>query len=204
MVNENAVRFEIHDEIAYLILDTPPANSMSDLFFKKLTDITKKCFDGLDVKGMIVYGQGRHFSSGAIIPEITSVCQSECALEILHEHAESFRRIENLPFPVVAAISGCCIGSGLELALSCHYRIAAERSVFSLPESTFGLIPGCGGSVRLTQITTVAKAIELLISGRTFLADEALEAGIIDYIIPRNKLLETAQILIGKLHSEKI
>jgi len=98
---------------------------------------------------------------------------------------------------VVAAISGCCLGAGLELALACHYRVSAPSAVFSLPEATFGLMPGCGGTVRLPALVGVGRAIELSLSGRTIGADEALACGLVDMVVEKKALLSTAVRTIG-------
>jgi enoyl-CoA hydratase/carnithine racemase len=201
MIQNAAIQIEVHEKVAHLVIDSPSGNEMDAAFFNDFTAIRKTELSQLKVRGMIVYGRGRHFSSGAVISDVINICKEPDAQKVLQEHTRNFTAIELLPFPVVAAISGCCLGSGLELALACHYRVAAERSVFSFPEVSFGLLPGCGGSVRLPKKVKVASAIDILLSGRTFLADEALECGVVDFVVPRSNLIETAIQLIGKFNN---
>jgi enoyl-CoA hydratase/carnithine racemase len=191
-----ALTLETRDRIAYLQLDTPPRNEMDQAFFGELSVFTKELLPQLDVQGMIISGSGRHFSSGANLEEMHRSVESGGVGPFrahLLENIESNMAIERAPFPVVAAIGGCCLGAGLELALACHGRIAAARAVFSLPETTFGLLPGCGGTVRLAKLVGQGKALELILSGRTFLADEALALGIVDQVVVRKVRMEAAR-----------
>ena len=194
-----AIDLQIKDQIAYLTLDCPPGNQMGIGFFRQLSEMNRHVFPFIKVKGMIISGRGRHFSSGAYVEEIQSCCRDENGKRALLEHSNCFGALEQLPFPVIAAVRGCCIGNGLELAMSCRYLIAAERSVFSLPEVTFGLIPGCGGTVRLPERIGSGPALELLLSGRTMLAEEALEVGLVDYVVRGVELIARAEHLLGRL-----
>jgi enoyl-CoA hydratase/carnithine racemase len=107
-------------------------------------------------------------------------------------HDRAFAAIERSCVPVVAAISGCCLGVGLELALCCHARIAAQGAVMSLPEASFGLLPGCGGLVRLSRLCGRAVALELSLCGRTVCAEEALALGLVDRVVARRDLEKAA------------
>jgi enoyl-CoA hydratase/carnithine racemase len=172
------------------------------LFFEELSEILLRVRRHPDTKGLILSGRGRHFSSGANIEELKDRLErpSSAALEELRSHSlTSFHGLASLPFPVVAAIQGCCLGSGMELALSCHYRICTKNALFCLPETRFGLMPGCGGTIRLTQLVGAGKAIELILSGRNLLAADALRLGIVDLIADKRDLLDTAARLIEKL-----
>ena len=197
----------ITSSIAHLILNNPPKNEMNSLFFDELTHIRREQFPSLNIKGMIIYGKGRHFSSGADIDELMALYKSSDTDQkpalFLKENLHSFLAIETLPFPVVAVISGCCLGAGLELAMACHYRIATPNAVFSLPESTFGLIPGCGGTIRLPKLIRTGKAIEMILSGKIISSDEAYSIGLIDSISERDKRIETAINLIENVNSAK-
>jgi enoyl-CoA hydratase/carnithine racemase len=121
----------------------------------------------------------------------------------LTENAESFKDIAKLNIPTFAAIRGACLGSAMELALACQYRICGEGTVLGFPESSFGLMPGCGGTVRLTGITGKARAIELILSGRNFSAEEAYAWGIVHRVVPRNEVVEEAVRLAKQLGSRQ-
>ena len=199
MISQRHLSLEVKGKIAYLIIDSPPRNQMGIEFFKELSYLNGSVFPELKVKGMIIYGRGRHFSSGAEISQITSLCFDAKGIDVLYEHSSCFGALEGLGYPVIAAVRGCCLGSGLELALSCGYRIAAQRSIFSFPEVTFGLLPGCGGTVRLGEIVGTGTAIDLILSGRSLLAEDALEKGLVDIVVPASKLIETAESFIERL-----
>ena len=198
---EDRLLYRESNGIGHLVLNAPPRNDMDVSFFKQFSKLRKEVLPGLDVRGMIVYGSGRHFSAGANVDELKAMMSGENGSpdnKFLRDNVENFVFLENLPFPVVAAINGCCFGIGLELALSCHYRLAARRAVFSLPEITFDLMPGCGGTVRLPRLIGRGKAIDMVLTGRTFLADEAKAIGLVDLVVDRKELMETAEILISK------
>lgn len=188
-------------DILHLELCSPPANKTDRLFFVELSRIIEEIRRYPKAKGLIVSGRGRHFSSGADIEELTDRLGLDYAAaiqEATDRSLGSFQQLARLPFPVVAAIQGCCLGSGMELALSCHYRICTKNALFSLPETGFGLMPGCGGTIRLPRLAGIGNAIALILSGQSFLADKALQLGIVDLITNKKDLLDTARSLIDK------
>jgi enoyl-CoA hydratase len=189
------VQLSIRDDVAHLVLANPPKNLMDRRFFDALTTV---CQDALlqPLRGMIIYGSGRHFSCGADLGELRQIVAGNQD-DFLHDNLVTLRAIESLRAPVVAAINGCCLGAGLELALACHHRIATAQAVFALPESTFGIMPGCGGSVRLPALVGKSRAIELILTGRIFGADEALELGVIDRIVDKKEMLDLALATIA-------
>jgi len=191
-------------DIFYLELCAPPGNITDRLFFHELTEIIPELEKHTSVRGCIISGQGRHFSSGADIDELKLHLQDperRFVTETLEHSASLFNRLASLPYPVVAAIRGCCMGSGLELALACHYRIAVKNALFSLPETTFSLMPGCGGTVRLPKLIGVARAIEMILSGEPVLAVEAFKTGLINSMVPKKELLAKAEQLVNILQT---
>ena len=197
------LRLSVAGPVAYLTLDAPPRNAIDRAFFRQLATLSRDELPHLPVRGLVVHGEGRHFSSGADIAELDAlIARSVPGDEGLWDQAlADLAALEALPYPVVAAVRGCCLGVGMELALACHYRVAAERAVFALPEATFGLLPGCGGTVRLTELTGPATAMELILTGRTILADEARALGLVDRVVPRRELLSAAEAAIATLDS---
>jgi enoyl-CoA hydratase/carnithine racemase len=202
------IDWKIVNDIGHLVLNQPPANTMTRLFFEELAMLTRDVIPRADMKALIIYGKGRHFSAGAdhydlrnrIMENLPPVFPDELP-EFLKETTRSFLVIENLPIPTFAAIRGTCFGSALELALHCKYRICADGTVLGFPETSFGLIPGCGGTVKLPAIAGLAKAIELIVSGRNFSAAEAYEWGIVHKIVNRRSLLEeTLKIAMAMIH----
>jgi enoyl-CoA hydratase len=202
------IDWKIENDIGHLVLCQPPANTMTRQFFEEMSLITRGILPRADFKALIIYGKGRHFSAGADHYELRNRIMENMPSDFpdelpgfLKETTRSFLFIENLPVPTFAAIRGTCFGSALELALHCRYRICAEGTVLGFPESSFGLMPGCGGSVKLPAITGLAKAIELIVSGRNFSAAEAYEWGIVHKIVHRRSLLEeTVNLAKAMIH----
>ncbi len=197
------IKLHTANSIAHCILNNPPKNEINSSFFRALTRLRTDIFPTLPVKGMIIYGSGRHFSSGADLKELALLYQkppSEIPATFLKENLQTFSAVEALPYPVIAVINGCCLGAGLELALTCRFRIASRHAVFSLPESTFGLIPGCGGTVRLPRVVKTGAAIKMILGGMVIPADEAHRIGLVDSIVDKKQILETAETMIHRLN----
>lgn len=128
--------------------------------------------------GLVVFGDGKNFCAGADIAEFsTGKFKHEPDLNMVLESMDAF---EN---PLIAAIDGVALGGGLELALTCHWRIASPKAMVGLPEVHLGLLPGAGGTQRLPRLIGVEKALDAMISGRNIKAEEALELGIIDSVV---------------------
>lgn len=171
--------------------------------------ITREIAAGERTRGIVVYGRGRHFSSGADLDDLigalkdnASACGSGGTAEahpVLLDNLSSFRFFEELAVPVVAAIRGVCLGSGLELALFCHARICGSGSVLGLPETGFGLIPGCGGILNLGALAGRRRALERVLAGSSFGAEEARAMNIVDAVVPRKDVVASAVRLIEKI-----
>ncbi len=196
---EPAIQFYREDDILYLLMNRPPGNVTDKLFFSELADVIKKIEKDKKARGLIISSSGNHFSSGANLDELraeilkkTGSPEKECEARSV----QLFQYFADRPYPVIAAIKGCCLGSGLELALCCDYRIGTRNAVFSLPESSFGLMPGCGGTVRLPELIGQGPATEMILTGKRLLGDEALRLGLIDRIVPRKKLIEQAKTIV--------
>lgn len=174
---------------------------MEQGFFHTLAALVRTLRD-LTVRGLIVHGAGRHFSSGADTDALKASLaggQPAHAAQALLEATSSFQAIAELSYPTVAAVGGCCLGSGLELALACRWRVAAANAVFALPETSFGLMPGCGGTVRLAPLVGRGRAVELVLSGRLVDAEEAREIGLVDAVVDRRDLLAAARRLVERV-----
>ena len=182
------IKYEVIDQIGYLTLNTPPSNPMTSLFFEEMHDFVDS-LNTEQLNALIIQGEGRHFSSGADLDDLLAKIGEEGSVDnFFLKNSESFDFFNQLNIPVIAIIRGVCIGSAFELALSCHFRFCTENSVLGLPESTFNLMPGCGGSLKLTSQVDKAKALDLLLTGRSISPDEALEFNLIDKILPKNDI----------------
>lgn len=182
-------------DVATLLLDAPPRNETNLALFDELSRLVERVLPSLRVRGLIVRGRGRHFSSGANLDELRRAV-ADALPASLDEHSAALSALEALPYPTVAAVDGCCLGSGLELALACRFRVATPRTLFAAPEATFGLMPGCGATVRLPALVGTGRAIELMLTGRAVEAPEALALGLVDAVAPRESLGEAAARLL--------
>ena len=203
MGSEGSPRLVLDPEggIARLVLDSPPRNEMGEDFFRTLAALAGTLKD-LPVRGLVLHGAGRHFSSGADIDALKAGLAGghpADAARALLDATSSFQAIAALPYPTVAAVGGCCLGSGLELALACRWRVAAANAVFALPETSFELMPGCGGTVRLPSLVGHGRAVDLILSGRFVDAAEAGEIGLVDAVVDRRDLLAAALRLVGRV-----
>lgn len=198
-MDDPVLQFSISGNIAYLTINSPPKNELRSEFFSILGELAQDTLVNCKVLGMIVSGAGRHFSTGANVEELLSLSNGTPAINSkpdLFQNTENFSVIETLPYPVVAAITGCCFGAGLELALACHFRIASSHAVFALPESEFGLMPGCGGTIRLPSLIGQGETIKMVMSGKSMLADDALKIGLIDLVTEKINVMPAAKRFI--------
>lgn len=203
----SSIRWSITDHIGELILNRPPSNEMDAVFFEEMDRLLPVATTRKDLEGIIVSGAGRHFSSGVVLDELLKrIAVSDFSDDpggekdhFLLNNYRSFLRLKATPIPVVAAIRGVCIGSAFELTLLCHFRICTPDAVFGLPETSFNLIPGLGGIRQMKDLAGNARAIELILHGSTFSAEEALALNLVDAIVPKNELHETAASFIRKI-----
>src|SRR5438874_5387423 len=192
-----AVRLEKQDSIGHIVLDRPPANSYDKTFMEELEAAIDEAARDDAVKAILLRSAGeKFFSAGS--------GGSGCSRSGLYEQNafvvcanEAMGKFESTPKVVVAAINGHCLGGGLEMALCCDFRIAAEGPYrIGLPEVTLGLLPGTGGTQRLPRLIGRQKALDLMLTGRTLVPQEALAAGIVDAVVPAGELLDKALALL--------
>ena len=190
----DVVNLEKQDEIAIVIVNSPPVNALSVGVRKGIADGFKQAIDDEAVKGIVIRCEGRTFIAGADITEFGKPPKDpwlDVVLDI----------IENSPKPTVAAIHGTALGGGLELAMTCHFRVAAPSAQFGQPEIKLGLLPGAGGTQRLPRIVGVEKALKMITIGDPIRAQEALKDNLIDEIIDGD-LAQGAVAFIKKVIAE--
>ncbi len=189
------------DGLAFLIFDRPhdKVNLLSAPVVAVLEILVDQAARDKDVRGMVVMSaKPASFIAGADVNEIGALGSIQDAENASRKGHRLFDAIEALPFPVVAVINGTCLGGGTELALACHFRIAADdpRVEIGLPEVRLGIIPGWGGTQRLPRLTGIAHALDLILTGRSVDARKALKMGLVDQIAPAESLLEAAERLV--------
>jgi enoyl-CoA hydratase len=183
MISEQLVEYRVQDGVALLTLNDPPANTYTHPMMKQLDErILQARFDD-QVHVLILTGKGdKFFSAGANIQMLTSVTPEFKYYFCLHAN-ETLGRLEQTPKLVIAAINGHCVGGGMEIALAADLRVARMGGgKIGLPEVNLGVLPGTGGTQRLSRITGRSRAIELMALGKIFEFEEALQLGLIDHI----------------------
>lgn len=178
-------------------------NALNKTVIDELSDAINEVYDNPEIKCAIITGAGQKaFVAGADISEFNSLdSKGGEALAKKGQHLV-FNKIENAPKPIVAAVNGFALGGGCELAMACHFRLASENAKFGQPEVNLGLIPGYGGTQRLTQLIGKGKAMELMMTSQMINAAEAKELGLVNYVttfeelLPRTK--ELLEIIITK------
>lgn len=179
--------------IAIIMIDNPPVNAMSFHLRQPLYKAIEAARDDASVEGVVLACAGRTFVSGADISEFGS--EKALASPSLPELCSL---LESLPKPVVAAIHGTTLGGGLELAMSCHYRVADKGAKVGLPEVKLGLLPGAGGTIRLPRLTGPETAVKMIVSGTPIGAAQALAAGVVDAVVESDLTAEAVKFAKGK------
>lgn len=194
------IKVEREQNTLWVILNRPHRlNAFNDVLLEELADVLDTAEKDSSIKSVIITGEGdRAFSAGAdltMFPKATPVK----AEEFSRAGQKIFSKIEEMSKPVIAAINGFALGGGLELALACDFRVAAEHAELGSPEILLGLIPGWGGTQRLVRIVGLAKAKEMVLLGNRIKADEALKIGLIHKVVHYEKLREEARTLAQRL-----
>lgn len=194
------ISFEMVHDVGHLILDQPPSNKMTIDFFSEFHHLLDDLHSVKNLKALVISGRGRHFSAGADLDQLLSLVRHETRTDsegeiidlvtFLGKNYQTFLSLESLEIPVIAAIRGVCLGSGFELALFCHFRFCGEDALFGLPESTYNLIPGIGGTSRVSLLAGKSKALELVLHGNTFSAEDALGFHLVEKIFPKKEVVE--------------
>ena len=179
----------------------------------KLNALNKEVFNDLDavmdeiianhsIQSVIITGSGsKAFVAGADITEFANLSFDEAKI-LAKRGQDVFFKIENSSKPIVACVNGFALGGGCELAMACHFRIASDNAKFGQPEVNLGLIPGYGGTQRLTQLIGKGRAIELLISANMIDANTALQYGLVNYVVPQDELLNKAISILNIINTK--
>ena len=189
----------VENKIALITIDNPPMNPLS----KEVIDGLREAFTLLeqekDVRAVVITGKGeKAFVAGADIKEFPSWTPN-IAEDFTEKGQRLFSKIENFKAPVIAAINGYALGGGLELALSCDFRIASENAKMGLPETGLGIIPGYGGTQRLCRTINVGEAKKMIYTAEMINAEKALGLGLVQEVVPLNTLMERVMELAGKI-----
>jgi enoyl-CoA hydratase len=189
--------FTIENGIAIITINRPEKlNALNKDVFTDLDDAISEVLNNDEIKTAIITGAGpKAFVAGADISEFGGLNLAE-AMALSKRGQNVFLKIENSPKPIIAAVNGFALGGGCELAMACHFRLCSDNAKFGQPEVNLGLIPGYGGTQRLTQLVGKGKSMELQMTGSLIDANEALKLGLVNYVTAADDLIaKTKEIL---------
>lgn len=177
-------------------------NALNKLVMQELSNVIDEVYKNPELKSAIITGAGnKAFVAGADISEFINLTPAEGKV-LAQTGQDIFNKIENAPKPIIAAVNGFALGGGCELAMACHFRIASDNAKFGQPEVNLGLIPGYGGTQRLTQLIGKGRALELLMTGNTIDANTALQYGLVNHISSSENLLTKATEILQLIHTK--
>ena len=189
------------DALATITINRPTKlNALNKATIQELHDAFKTLNEDKSVKAIIITGSGeKAFVAGADISEFAHFSVEEGGRLAAEGQALLFDLVQNLNTPVIAAVNGFALGGGLELAMSCHFRVASDNAKMGLPEVTLGVIPGYGGTQRLAQLVGKGRAMEMIMTAGMIDAETAKNYGLVNHVVPQAELLELAKGIATKI-----
>ncbi len=176
------VRLEVEDGVGTIRIDRPKMNALDKQVQEEIRAAADEATERDDVRAVVIYGGERVFAAGADIKEMADMSYADM-VKRSGALQSAFTAVARIPKPTVAAVTGYALGGGCELALCADIRIAADNATLGQPEILLGIIPGAGGTQRLTRLVGPSKAKELIFSGRFVKAEEALAIGLVDRMV---------------------
>jgi enoyl-CoA hydratase len=177
-------------------------NALNKAVFDELNKALDEVESNKEIRSVIITGSGpKAFVAGADIAEFNGFSKEQ-AKALAKRGQDTFFRIENSAKPIIAAVNGFALGGGCELAMACHFRIASDNAKFGQPEVNLGLIPGYGGTQRLTKLIGKGRSIELLISANMIDASTALQYGLVNYVVSQEELLNKAKAILELINTK--
>jgi enoyl-CoA hydratase len=194
---------ELNAGILTITINRPDKlNALNKQVMDELDELVYDIYTKEEIKAVIITGAGpKAFVAGADITEFLGL-DREQGIAVAKKGQDIFFRIENCPKPIVAAVNGFALGGGCELAMACHFRLCSDNAKFGQPEINLGLIPGYGGTQRLTHLVGKGKAMEMMMTGEMISASEALEFGLVNYVTTPEELLNKTKEILIKIQSK--
>jgi len=191
------------DEILVITINRPDKmNALNQQVMAELALAVDEVYKKKEIRSAIITGSGeKAFVAGADIAEFLTLSPEQGA-ELAKKGHTIFQRIEECPKPIIAAVNGFALGGGCELAMACHFRIASSNAKFGQPEVNLGLIPGYGGTQRLSLLVGKGRAMELMMTGDMISAADALNMGLVNHVTEKEALLDNAKEILKKVHSK--
>ena len=201
MSSPPTVIYDKDDGVAWIILNRPSVLNAYNIEMRdELYQALEAVRDDPDVAVVILKGEGRAFCAGADLTEFGTAPSLAIARDVRFER-DLWATFLSIPKPLIAAIHGYCLGSGVEISLLCDIRIASEEAVFGMPEVSLGMIPAAGGTQTLPRFLGIPNALDLLLTRRRINAAEALEMGLVSKVVERTALYAEAEAVAGRLLS---
>lgn len=192
--------FEKAGAIATITLNRPKRlNAINGQMTIELGRVMDEIAADEEIRVAIITGGSDYFCAGADISEIVQITDIDQTFEFSRRIQTTLDKVEQMPKPVIAAINGLALGGGCEIALSCDLRIAADNATIGVPEINIGVVPGAGGTQRLPRLLGICKAKEMLYTGDRITAQEALQLGLINKVVPAAEVMDEAKKLAEKL-----
>jgi enoyl-CoA hydratase/carnithine racemase len=191
------VRLEVADGVGTIRLDRPKMNALDVQMQEEIRAAAAEATERDDVKAVIVYGGERVFAAGADVKEMATMSHTDM-IKRSHGLTSAFSAVARIPKPVVAAVTGYALGGGCELALCADIRIAADNATLGQPEVLLGIIPGAGGTQRLSRLVGPSRAKDIIFTGRFVKAEEAHRIGMVDKVVPADQVYDEALAWAGQ------
>ena len=191
MADGEFVRLEVADGVGTIRVDRPKMNALSIQVQREIGAAAVEAGERDDVRAVVLYGGERTFAAGADVKEMAGMSHADM-VEASTGLQEEMKKVARIPKPVVAAVTGYALGGGCELALCADVRVAADDAVLGQPEALLGLIPGMGGTQRLSRLVGPSRAKDLIFTGRFVPAGEALAMGLVDRVVPDGRVYDEA------------
>jgi len=192
----------LEDNILTVTVNRPDKlNAIDEAVMRELGEVMQEIYSNPEIRSAIITGAGpKAFVAGADISEFSGGREDGTAMS--KKGQDIFSGIESSPKPVVAAVNGFALGAGCELAMSCHFRVASSNAKFGQPEVNLGLIPGYGGTQRLTQLIGKGRAFELLLTANMIDANTALQYGLVNYVVEPGDVISKSKELLRLINSK--
>jgi enoyl-CoA hydratase len=203
-MSEQVIILEKRANYAVLTINRPPYNPLNGQVFTELGKALTELEADQEMKALIITGSGaKAFAAGADVTEVASHSPLE-QYDFLRLILSVFDQLENLRMPTIAAVNGRALGGGCELTLACDFRLAAENAKFGQPEISLGIMPGGGGTQRLTRLIGLSRAKELVLLGDAIDAATAEKYGLVNRVVPSAELMAEAEKMAAKLASKPV
>ncbi|MCY7372706.1 MAG: enoyl-CoA hydratase/isomerase family protein [Spirochaetaceae bacterium] len=186
------VQLEVDGGVGVIRLDRPPMNAFNRQVQEELKACAEEAARRADVASVVVHGGEKVFAAGADVKEMVGMTYADIA-PVARRLSACFGSISEIPKPTVAAITGFALGGGMEVALGCDRRVCGDNARLGQPEILLGIIPGGGGTQRMTRLIGVPRAKDLIFTGRMVKADEALAIGLVDEVVPADEVYAAAR-----------